>query len=228
MATLQRPTALCPASSRARVTMPTGLVKSTIQAFGARLATRSVREVEDDRHGAQRLGQPARAGGLLTDAAAVVREGLVDVPGGLAADAELEEDGVGAVDALVRVGGGGDLRGAALAGQDAAGERGDDVEPIRVGVDQGDLGDGQAQPGESVDEFGGVRGSATDNGDLQPLTPVSVTPSMKAFCAKKKTMITGAIAMRVAAMVRFHCTAWEVLKVARPRARVQWAGVSPV
>lgn len=34
IATLHRPTARCPASSRARVTMPTGLVKSTIQASG--------------------------------------------------------------------------------------------------------------------------------------------------------------------------------------------------
>ena len=34
IATLQSPTARCPASSRARVTMPTGFVKSTIQASG--------------------------------------------------------------------------------------------------------------------------------------------------------------------------------------------------
>lgn len=63
------------------------------------------------------------------------------MPGGLAADAELEEDGVGAVDAGVRVGGGGDFGGAALAGQDAPRERGDDVEPVRVEVDQSDLGE---------------------------------------------------------------------------------------
>lgn len=41
MATLHRPTALCPWVSRARVTMPTGLVKSTIQASGLRRRTRS-------------------------------------------------------------------------------------------------------------------------------------------------------------------------------------------
>ncbi len=41
IATLQRPTALCPAWSRARVTMPTGLVKSMIQASGLVRRTRS-------------------------------------------------------------------------------------------------------------------------------------------------------------------------------------------
>ena len=42
MATLHSPTARCPAWSSARVTMPTGLVKSTIQASGLRAArTRS-------------------------------------------------------------------------------------------------------------------------------------------------------------------------------------------
>ena len=41
MATLHRPTARCPSSSRARVTMPTGLVKSMIQASGAAFRTRS-------------------------------------------------------------------------------------------------------------------------------------------------------------------------------------------
>ena len=41
MATLHSPTARCPASSSARVTMPTGLVKSTIQARSA--ATRRTR-----------------------------------------------------------------------------------------------------------------------------------------------------------------------------------------
>ena len=42
MATLHRPTARCPASSRARVTMPTGLVKSMIHAPGsARCRARS-------------------------------------------------------------------------------------------------------------------------------------------------------------------------------------------
>lgn len=41
MATLHSPTLLCPAWSSARVTMPTGLVKSMIQASGAARLTRS-------------------------------------------------------------------------------------------------------------------------------------------------------------------------------------------
>jgi hypothetical protein len=44
-------------------------------------------DVEDDRHGPQRLGQPARPGGLLADAAALQREGLVGDARRLPADA---------------------------------------------------------------------------------------------------------------------------------------------
>ncbi len=41
MATLHSPTARCPAWRSARVTMPTGLVKSTIQASGFAFSTRA-------------------------------------------------------------------------------------------------------------------------------------------------------------------------------------------
>ena len=77
MATLHRPTARCPASSRARVTMPTGLVKSMIQAPGVGPAPGPLGDVQDDRHGAQRLGQPPGAGRLLADAAALQGPRLV-------------------------------------------------------------------------------------------------------------------------------------------------------
>ena len=72
------------------------------------------------------------------------------------------------------------------------------------------------EPGQPVDQLGGVRRAAADDGELHPFTPVSVTPSMKAFWAKKNTMITGAITIRVAAMVRFQSVWWADLKVSRP------------
>ena len=59
-------------------------------------------DLEHDRHGAHRLREPARAGRLLADAAARQRSGLVAQPGSLAADADLDEDEVGALDRLRR------------------------------------------------------------------------------------------------------------------------------
>ena len=59
------------------------------------------------------------------------------------------------------------------------------------------------QPG---DELGRVGRAAADDRDLHPFTPVKVTPSTNAFCARKKMTITGAMKSSVAAMVRFHCT----------------------
>ena len=58
---------------------------------------------EHDRHGAQRLAEPAGAGRLLPDAAAGERHGLVREPRLLAADADLDQDEVGAVDSPVEV-----------------------------------------------------------------------------------------------------------------------------
>ena len=49
-------------------------------------------DLEHDRHRAHRLGEAARAGRLLADAAAGERDRLVAQPRRLAADAELEED----------------------------------------------------------------------------------------------------------------------------------------
>ena len=72
------------------------------------------------------------------------------------------------------------------------------------------------EPGQPVDQLGGVRRAAAHDGELHPFTPVSVTPSMKAFWAKKNTMITGAITISVAAMVRFQSVWWADLKVSRP------------
>ncbi len=60
--------------------------------------------IEHDRHGAQRLGETARAGGLLADAAAFQWPGFVPVPGCLPADAQLQQHRAGPVHGRVQVG----------------------------------------------------------------------------------------------------------------------------
>ena len=94
----------------------------------------------------------------------------------------------------------------ALLGEDPSGESPYQFEAVLVGVDQDEFVDRQhvTQSREPVDEFRRVRRPATDDSELHPLTPVNVTPSMKALWAKKNTMITGAITSNVAAIVRFQ------------------------
>ncbi len=165
-------------------------------------------DLEHDRDGAQRLGEPAGAGRLLADAPAAQRERLVAEPGGLPADAELEEHGVGAVERAVEVGRLDQPAAEALAREHPPREARDDLEPRRVDVVEDELG--QVEPvalaGEAGDELGRVGRPAADDRDLHPLTPVSVTPSTNAFWAAKKMAMTGTMNSSVAAIVRFHCT----------------------
>ncbi len=78
IATLHSPMARWPASMSAWVTIPTGFVKSTIQAPGAARRRRQLGELEHDRDGPQRLCQPAGAGRLLADGPEAEGERLVD------------------------------------------------------------------------------------------------------------------------------------------------------
>ncbi len=105
MATLHSPSARWPASSSALVTIPTGLVKSMIQAVLQGPLACPFGNVEHYRDGAESLREPAGAGGLLADAAVLQRPGLVALPGRLAADPQLQQHGPGAVQALVEAGG---------------------------------------------------------------------------------------------------------------------------
>ena len=98
IATLHSPIARWPSSSSAWLTIPTGFVKSTIQWPGAASRSASLGDVEDDRHGPERLREAAGAGRLLADRAEPRRERLVDEAGRLAADAELDDDEVGALE----------------------------------------------------------------------------------------------------------------------------------
>ena len=167
-----------------------------------------LRDREHDGHGAERLREPARAGRLLADAAAGERDGLVAQPRLLAADADLDQHVVGAVERPVEVAGLLQSPLVALPVEHPLRESADDLEPLGVDVVQHELAhvDRLALAAEARDELRRVGGAGADDRDLHPFTPVRVTPSTKALCARKKSTITGAITISVAAMTRFHCT----------------------
>ncbi len=190
-------------------------------------------DVEDDGHRAQRLGEPAGAGGLLPDAVAHQRERLVAGARPLPADAQLQQHCRRAVDRGVAVAREREARRRPALVQDALREAADDVEPLGVGVEQHQLLDGQhvAEPCQAVDQLGRVRRSASDDGELHaahPFTPVRVIPSTNTFWARKNTTSTGIIARMVAAIVRFHCTWYRLRNDASPSEIVQLSGFSLV
>ncbi len=195
------------------MTIPTGFVKSTIQAPSAARSRGALGDLEHDRDGAQRLRQAAGAGRLLADAAAGERHGLVREPRLLAADADLDEDEVGAFDSAVEVVRDDELPLEALPLEHPRCHLTDDPAPLGVDVVQDELVDVDpgSLPRQPGDELGRVGRAAADDRDLHPFTPVSVTPSTNARCARKKRRTTGAMTISVAAIVRFHCTWWIVL-----------------
>ena len=186
-------------------------------------------DLEHDRHGAQRLREAAGAGRLLADAAAGERHGLVREPRGLAADPDLEEDEVGAVEGAVELAGDVERAFEALPLEHPPSEPADDLAPLGVDVVQDELPhtDPVALAREPRDELRRVRRAAADDRDLHPFTPVSVTPSTKARCARKKRMITGSITRIVAAMTRFHCTWCSERNWESPIWTTQLSGFSP-
>ena len=186
---------------------------------GVRVASpHPIGDVENDRHRAQRLREATGSGGLLTNTAALQRPGLVALSCLLAADPQLEEHGIGVSHAGIEVGGQGQSGRVSLAGQDPAGQPADDLEAFGGRVDQHELLDREqvSQPREPVDQLRGVGGRAAHDRQPHPFTPVRVTPSMNAFCAKKNTMITGAITSKVAAIVRFQLVWCALLNVSSP------------
>src|SRR5207247_2642115 len=148
--------------------------------------------------------QTAGTGRLLADAAARERHRLVGEPRLLAADADLDQHEVGAVERAVE-----DLRRrqrpvVALMVEHPPRETADDLQPLGVDVVQNELTDADpvAVARQPRHELRRVRGAGADHGDLRhPFTPVSVTPSTNAFWARKKRTITGAITSSVAAIV---------------------------
>jgi hypothetical protein len=129
----------------------------------------------------------------------------------LASDPQLHQHRVRGVQRGRALGGCGQPAGPARGLQDPGRERPDHREPIAVRVEEHELVDGQRvlPGGQPADQLRRVGGAPTDDHDLQarhPFTPVSVTPWTNAFCARKKSRITGSMNSTVAAIVRFHCT----------------------
>jgi len=181
--------------------MPTGFDDP-----GPRLGPRgnALCELEHDRNRPHRLGEAAGARRLLADAAAAQRHGLVAEPRLLTADADLCEHERRTVEGGVELGRAENAPRKPVALEHPGSECANDLEPLGVDVVQCELV--HVEPRKLRDELGRVRRACADHGELHPFTPVSVTPSTKARCARKKRRITGAITIKVAAMTRFHCT----------------------
>ena len=207
------------------MTIPTGLVKSTIQAPGAARRGDLLGDVEHHRHGAQRLREPAGAGRLLPDAPARQRQRLVAQPRLLAADADLDQHEVGAVERALELAGDLEPAGEADAVEHPPRQRADDLAALVGDVVQRELGD--VERGEPRHELGRVGRPGADDRELHSFTPVSVTPSTNAFWARKNRSTTGASTMIVAAIVRFHCTWCSVRNCASPSDSVQFVSSSP-
>ena len=136
----------------------------------------------------------------------------------LTPDPQLQEHGVHAVQGRGQLGRGAQRPRMAHPVEDPAAERAHELESLAVGIDEDQLlhREDVSHPAQAVDQLRGVRRPSADDCDSHPLTPVSVTPSMKAFWAKKKSRITGAITITVAAMVRFQLVWCALLKDCRP------------
>src|SRR5882724_13725718 len=104
----------------------------------------------------------------------------------------------------------------AVVREDPGCEGADDLQACGGRVDQDQLGHHRAEPREPVDQLRRVGRSAADDCDFHPLNPVNVMPCTNARWAKKKMMISGAMASTVAAVTRFQSTWWTVWKDASP------------
>ena len=96
----------------------------------------------------------------------------------------------------------------ALAREHALGQAADHLQALRVDVVEHELAhvEARALAREPGHQLGRVGRAGADDRDLHPFTPVSVTPSTKAFCAAKNSAMTGAMKRIVAIIVRFHST----------------------
>ena len=205
MATLQSPTARWPSCSSARVTMPTGFVKSTIQASGlacartvsaTRSTTGTVRSAFAKPPGpvVSWPMQPHSCGNVSSPWRAAWPPTRSWISTASASDTP-------ATRSLGRHDAPGVPRGA----EHPLAHPADEPQPLGVGVDEPQLLDGQhvAHAGEPVDEFGGVGGASTDDSEFHgyPFTPVSVMPSTKTRWAKKKMRTTGTVTRMVIVIV---------------------------
>ena len=138
-----------------------------------RAAAHLVGDPEHDRNGPERFPEPACARRLLADAPAGERQRLVRQPGCLAADSNLDEHEVGAVDGSLELARHLEPPVEALALEHALREPADDVAPLRVDVVQDELADvdAVALARQARDELGRVRRARADDGDFQGTSP---------------------------------------------------------
>ena len=130
-------------------------------------------DVEDDRHGPERLREAAGPGRLLADRAEPRGERLVDEAGRLAADAKLDDDEVGAVEGRLEDAADLEPAGPTETRQLAPGHAADDLGSIGVDVEQDEVVDPDAVVAdrEALDELRRVRAPAADDRDLQNALP---------------------------------------------------------
>jgi hypothetical protein len=126
-------------------------------------------DLENDGDRPERLGEAARAGGLLAEDAEAVRQRLVDVTGLLASDPELDDDEVGTVKGRVTIVGLADAGRPADPPEHAAGQAAHDPEPPEIRVEERELIDRKTiDPSrEPLDKLGRVRAAGADDRDLQ-------------------------------------------------------------
>ena len=158
IATLHRPSARWPWSSSACVTRPVGFVKSTNHAPGAPISRGQLGQLEHDGHRAQRLREAAGAGRLLPDAVELQRDGLVLVARLVAADAQLHDHEVRALERLALVAGEPQRAAPAGATHHPLREGADDAEALGIDVQQRQFVDRKAVAAgdEPLDQLGRV------------------------------------------------------------------------
>ncbi len=125
-------------------------------------------QLQDHGHGADRLGQAAGTGRLLADRPETGWDGLVAQTRGLAADAQLNEHEIGAVQRGIAIGRPDETAGPAGLFEHPLGEAADDRETLGIDVEQNELVDRQAigAADHALHQFGRVRAPATDDRHL--------------------------------------------------------------
>ncbi len=144
---------------------------------GGELA-RALRDSQHDRHRPHRLREPAGAGRLLADAAARGRDRLVAQPRCLAADADLDQHRVGAVQRPVELPGQLERAGEALTVEDPSRQPADDLAPVGVDVVQHEFAhvDPLALEHQPGDELRRVGRSGADHREFHLELPPSPDP----------------------------------------------------
>ena len=140
-----------------------------------RLASDQLRELQHDGHRPKCLGEAPGSGRLLADAVEPKGQRLVQHPGGLATDAQLDQHECRAVHGRDRVRRLGDPDRRPSTGQHPAGEPRHDGQPLGRGIQQDQLVDRQDVRAtcDALDELRRVRATAADDRDLESHAPVS-------------------------------------------------------